>query len=53
MADPAIPREYLDEILAFLRAGKTGQVTLHVAQGQVKGVDFTVQLRQRDIVPSR
>jgi hypothetical protein len=51
----AIPREVLDAMVAFIRAGRTGEIVLRVVQGRVRGVRFATDFRERDfpaIVPA-
>lgn len=46
MADsPPIPAEIWERLLAFIREGKTGQVTLHVHQGKIRDATFEERVR--------
>jgi hypothetical protein len=46
MPDP-IPAAIRERIEAFLAAGATGQVVLHVVRGVVEGVDCNAMYRRR------
>ena len=45
MTEPTIPPLIWERILAFLRDGKTGQITLYVNQGRVRDAAFEERIR--------
>lgn len=50
MADEVpIPREIWDKILAFLRDGKTGEITLYVNEGRIRDSAFLDRVRARPV----
>lgn len=49
---PPIPSEIWTRLLAFLREGKTGQISLHVHQGKVRDATFEERIRA-PVVDSR
>lgn len=42
---PPIPAEIWERMLAFIRDGKTGQITLHVHQGRIRDATFEERIR--------
>jgi hypothetical protein len=42
---PPIARELWDEVLDFLKARRTGQITFHVTRGEVHVLDCTAVTR--------
>lgn len=42
---PPIPAEIWARLLAFLRDGKTGQITLYVHQGRIRDSAFEERIR--------